>query len=365
MKTCTKLTSAGLAAAALFGLSGFTSAASAEPIRGNPQSTAAVVQVQEQPGSDGEMKAAATRRFTVSNLSDKSLRYMGSDAVHANDPFPASGTVIKPGGQLSVEVTFWFLYDQKVTSAFDVLDDNGSVVGKVQMDMKLDGFANPSSDGWWRGATSGQVKSDGYTIAVLNTAGTVTTIPAGQGQAQAGILEQYCQLGNASCQFTPTKHENVLGPRHVVGNMVYNNMPDSQNTTITVSDTVGATDSINIAASVKVSIMKIVEATVSTTYGHTWTTSHTFTQAEQLAIRPYYKAWLEAAEPMNRYTGDFVVTMGNTTWNLQDVSFDSPNPSGAGSYVKQTAPMTDQEKDDNPTGLVQSTVSAVQALATS
>lgn len=363
MKTATKLTSAVLAAAALFSLSGLTAAASAESTGGNA-GTAAVVQVQGQPGSDDEMKAAATRRFTVSNLSDKSLRYMGSDAVHANDPFPASGTVIKPGGQLGVEVTFWFLYDQKVTSAFDVLDDNGNVVGKVQMDMKLDGFASPSSDGWWKGATSGQVKADGYTIAVLNTAGTVTTIPAGQGQAQAKILEQYCQLGNATCEFTPKKHENVLGPRRVVGNMVYNNMPDSQNTTITVSDTVGSTDSLQIAASVKVSIMKIVEATVSTTYGHTWTNSHTFTQAEQLSIRPYYKAWLEAAEPMNRYTGDFVVTMGNTTWNLQDVFFDSPNPNGAGSYIKQTAPMTDQEKGDNPAGLVQSTISAVQALAT-
>ena len=365
MKTSTKLTSAVLAAAALFGLSGFTSAASAEPTSVNVHSPAAAVHVQEQPGTDDEMKASATRRFTVSNLSDKSLRYVGSDTVHANDPFPASGTVIKPGGQMSFEITFWFLYDQKVTSAFDVLDGNGNVVGKVQMDMKLDGFASPSSDGWWNGNTSGQVKANGYDIAVLNTAGTVTTIPAGQGQAQAKILEQYCQLGNATCEFTPKKHENVLGPRRVVGNMVYNNMPDAQNTTITVSDTVGSTDSLQIAASVKVSIMKIVEATVSTTYGHTWTNSHTFTQAEQLSIRPYHKAWLEAAEPMNRYTGDFVVRMGNTTWNLQDVYFDSPNPNGAGSYIKQTAPMTDQEKGDNPAGLVQSTISAVQALATS
>jgi hypothetical protein len=35
---------------------------------------------------------------------------------------------------------------------------------------------------------------------------------------------------------------------------------------------------------------------------------------------------------MIRDTGDFTVTMGNTTWNLTNVYFDCPDPDGAENF---------------------------------
>ncbi len=36
--------------------------------------------------------------------------------------------------------------------------------------------------------------------------------------------------------------------------------------------------------------------------------------------------------PMLRATGDFVLTLGNTTWRLHGVSVDTPDPDGTGAY---------------------------------
>ena len=43
---------------------------------------------------------------------------------------------------------------------------------------------------------------------------------------------------------------------------------------------------------------------------------------------------------MRRRTGNFTATMGNTTWNLTAVCFDSPNPDGAEHFDYHQHPMT-------------------------
>jgi hypothetical protein len=50
------------------------------------------------------------------------------------------------------------------------------------------------------------------------------------------------------------------------------------------------------------------------------------------------KCWIDAVEPLYRDTGNFTVTLGNTTWNLTGVYFDSPDPTRAGSFGVEGMP---------------------------
>ena len=49
-----------------------------------------------------------------------------------------------------------------------------------------------------------------------------------------------------------------------------------------------------------------------------------------MEVPPGWEVWLTDSPPMFRDTGDFSITLGNTTWRLHDVYFDSPNPDGNG-----------------------------------
>lgn len=44
-------------------------------------------------------------------------------------------------------------------------------------------------------------------------------------------------------------------------------------------------------------------------------------------------------------TGDFTIVMGNTTYIVQGVSFDSPNPNGRGRYIVTDRPITAADID--------------------
>jgi hypothetical protein len=61
-------------------------------------------------------------------------------------------------------------------------------------------------------------------------------------------------------------------------------------------------------------------------------------------VPAHTKVWVVATQPMLRDTGNFVFTLGNTTWNLYGVYFDSPNPSGNPGYEIKSAPLTSAER---------------------
>ena len=50
-------------------------------------------------------------------------------------------------------------------------------------------------------------------------------------------------------------------------------------------------------------------------------------------VPPKTKVWLDDAPQMLRDTGNFTITLGNTTINVTDVYFDSPDPDGNGNWT--------------------------------
>jgi hypothetical protein len=193
----------------------------------------------------------------------------------------------------------------------------------------------------------------GSTLTYLDPPGTVHDIPAGQGQAQAATLNQFCVNGNsATCSFTPTSEQKIDSPTHQVGNALLNNTDEVQSTEVDVMDAVGSTDSVEVGLTVGGKILGLVDVEVSAKYSHQWTFEHTFTQKTTVNCKPHYKCWITGIAPMLRDTGDFTLNLGNTTWNLHGVYFDSPDPNGNGAYEINEQPLTARQRATLPPRLI-------------
>ena len=76
-----------------------------------------------------------------------------------------------------------------------------------------------------------------------------------------------------------------------------------------------------------------MNVSISAIYGYTWTTSHEFDESMTATVPPKTKVWLDDAPQMLRDTGNFTITLGNTTIHVTHVYFDSPDPDGNGNWT--------------------------------
>jgi hypothetical protein len=95
-----------------------------------------------------------------------------------------------------------------------------------------------------------------------------------------------------------------------------------------------------LSVSAKGTVFGIVEVAVTAEASETWTNTYTFSQAIEVTAQPGEKVSIESRDPVKRVTGDFVLTMRNTTWNLYDVNFDSPDADRRGEYNAISTPIT-------------------------
>ncbi len=114
-------------------------------------------------------------------------------------------------------------------------------------------------------------------------------------------------------------------------------------TKLTAEDKVGSSNSVDIKIKAGYKFFDVIESSIVAAYGHEWTQEHTFSQDERLKIAPGDEGWLSMAAPIFRDTGDFTVKLGNTTWKLRGVYFDTPDPNRAGMLVADHRKLTTSE----------------------
>lgn len=363
MKTTHKIICTALATSVLLGFTGVAVAA-ADSISG---SAPAVAAAQDPMGPGDEMKAESTKRFVVTNLSGNTLRLksLPDKDRKDNSDLPKNGTLVLPGQELPLEVTYYFLIDNPVSITWDVLDDQGNVVGAAVTKLTLDAWNQKYSEIVSQSgpAEFKRIYASGD-VTVTDRNETVHEIPAGQGQRQANILNRYCEENSAAdCEFDVKESVPGWGPRHPVDAIEYNNTDAPGKTTVSKKETVGSTNSVTVGASMKASVLSAVEFAVNTAYTKGWSNSEEFTWTRELIIKPYYKAWLEVAAPVVNHTGDFTVKVGKTTWILHDVTFTSPDKDGVAHYFRQELPLTDAEKVVLPPTMSTSSESISTAIA--
>ncbi len=301
---------------------------------------------------------AATRSFHVYNASSYPLRLVSSYGDFSGG-HPAANSVLMPGvGYDDWELTYYFGSSTQGGASYQIRNDQGVAIGTFEASMQIYSIntnqtlceVQPlrTAPGAALGTCSpaGLNFVDGNTLTYLDPPGTVHNIPASQGQAQANTLNQLCAEDNsATCTFTPTSETHVDTPTHQVGGSVANDTDNVEvDQAITISDTVGGSNSVGVDVKVGGKIAGVVDVSVTGHYSHEWTYSHTFTQTIHTNVPAHTKVWIDATQPMLRDTGNFAFTLGNTTWNLYGVYFDSPDPNGNSGYVIKSAPLTSKER---------------------
>jgi hypothetical protein len=123
-------------------------------------------------------------------------------------------------------------------------------------------------------------------------------------------------------------------PARLVGDPAVNCQGRDVKDRITRTDTIGESNSIGIRSTAKTNyIVEKARGAVTAKYPHHWTQEHTFKQNLTLTVKPGDIAWVTAAAPIYRHTGIFVLTLGNTTWTLKDIQFDTPDPTQAAGFT--------------------------------
>lgn len=298
--------------------------------------------------------SAATDSFRVYNFSSYPIRFDDSNGDFSGGK-PAYGSILYPGASYhDFELTYTFSGIQDTGTVHYSILDNGKKIGEFWPHMSIGSFRTDwvyctmgSGPGQclppWRNVVNYWVS--GNTQTYLDPPGTVHNIPPQQGQAQADALKQLCAAHNAAkCTFTPTTRQEFEAPAHQVGKALGNPTDEEQDTDLGVEDKVGSTDSVGVEITAEAEILDAVKVAVTAKYDHEWSQEHTFSQIVHVHCPPHHRCWVTATEPMFRDTGTFTIHLGNTTWNLPGVYFDSPNPNGNGEFEVEEEPMSGTER---------------------
>ena len=297
--------------------------------------------------------------FNITNLSSHTIKLINITGDGHFEGRPADGSLVNSmGGAQDIEVSWRFMSNQSDTAHYAILDDSGKQIGTFDVTMTVagsNGVAHSTSTTSLGQVSGGNSPVGNQTqVTLLDPAGTVHDIPAGQGQQQADALKQFCSdNSSASCSFAAASETDVDSPSHQVGKALINNTDSDQETDLSEKDEVSATNSVGVDVSVNKKILESVEVGVQMSYKHSWTQSHEFDQDVKVTAKPYTKVWVMAVQPMLRDTGDFTIKLGNTTWILRGVYFDSPNPNGAGAYIVNSQSLDQQEQATLPQGFYQ------------
>ena len=311
MSVATKTMSVLAATAVFIGLGSLGSTAFADA----PAAAATTTQV------------GSTQGFHITNMSGDPLTLSRVTGAHL-DSAPAVGSVLQPGQDADFEIAYASAWDA------DTIYYTNAQGHTVIIDIGVEGGTIPES----RCTSSG-----GYDctraffhqkyITIADPAGTVHELSGTQAQAEADIAQRLCaNNSNATCSFThegPVQH--TTGPRHLV--TWHENSGDK--TDVWHVDTIDEQEESN---SVDVSVSagsefsafgEKIALEIKTAYGHEWSVKHGYKVGDDIPLDPGQTGYFWSVTPVLRYNGTVTVTMGQTTWELHGVHFDTPDPDGA------------------------------------
>jgi len=316
--------------------------------------------------ADGEIKQG--REFTVQNLTPNTLKYVGpanygpSVGAVLNIGQKVSFTVPYPDGSKS-DVSFKYVSVDPV----DLVPVDGPVydIG-LSIDQENGDYSDVSPTGrryvktfysirWdTKPFDSSCTRSCGWSgsTAVALWDSPATTVTVGGDSEKDRLRQEYLLSlcdgnGASSCTFAvnrdgnnqPVTPERGYGLPHQVSGFGSrpNDTTSPSTNTYTVTDATTQGTSWSLGASLKPKIPyldKIVDATISASYGGNSSATHTFSQSTTLTVQPGETGYLFTASPVLRYTGTWTVILGNpqnnegTTYTLTDTHVDRVNPDG-------------------------------------
>ncbi len=280
--------------------------------------------------------SALTNGFDVVNASSATMTLSSISGFQYGIAAPPTGSPIATANRHHLEITFQFLDSNSGTVTY-LLYRGNNYVGQVRANLTVVAIDRNDLSSCSVTSVSGYAwacVANGSTITVLDPPGTLYNVPPEQRQAQANVLRQLCidQTVAVTCSFAANSEVSVESPQHPTGGYVQNTTDVDQETTVHVGDKVGESNSVGVTITAGGTLFEVVKASVEASYGHEWTREHTFEQDVRVTAPPHNECDVLGTAPMLRDTGDFAITLGNSTWRLPNVYFDTPDPNHAGRY---------------------------------
>lgn len=311
--------------------------------------------------------SAATQGFDIVNLTGATLRLDSIDAFGAQPvferetPAPRKGDLLEPGADIHIELYSKYSIVNNSNRREVLLDFSqfpaSSAAPKRKFSLYLatgNALELPSQVSMTCTTTS-QCPVDGTTATMLDPAHTNITIPASNAPAQAAVLQDVCtKESGATCEFTPLERDPTTHPSEPVSDPVIN-CSKTQKVRVTekAEHTVGTTNSVEAGGSVEVEsnfFIGKVKASVEFKYGHEWLDEYKYGKDIEVEIEPHQVAWVEHSAPVIRFTGDFKLTIGNTSFTLTGAYFDNPDKGRTGKFYVRYDEATPAELENCKNG---------------
>ena len=208
-------------------------------------------------------------------------------------------------------------------------------------------------------------QKDGSTVNIVEPTPVAEVFPPDDHRKQGEVLRQYCNETNlpdnhVSCKFRAGGRFTITGPPHVVASRLPGQSPSgvvanckerSERVTITGEDVDHVTNSFGINNLLQnPEIYPIFSRTQQATKdkfitGYLTGADATFSKQLELDLLPGAIGWIEGENPIERFTGNYYLAIGNTTMDVTNVYFDDPVPiNNLVHWNTATVPMTAEQR---------------------
>lgn len=275
-----------------------------------------------------------TQGFDVYNLTSHPVVYQGTYFGRGEiDGGPAVGATIQPGHTFHFEISDPFIGGNSAGTEFAYADNPNFSNWKIGMYISATNDTRTECWGAWCSDDS-----DGGDVYLYDPPYTQVSMTAADQTAINDLVNSACGQSWASCNFDATEQTMDYTDAKEIGRFT-NSTQNTQSYTITYSNTVESSDTLEVGFRAMATIKEVVELELSTTYSHSWGTSTTFERSYNVTVSPYYKSVATAGSPIYKNDGDIIVKMGNTTFSLLDQEFISPDVNGAPDFVVHEYPL--------------------------
>lgn len=137
---------------------------------------------------------------------------------------------------------------------------------------------------------------------------------ADDGPAREQLIAD-CASGEGKCSFNePTLGKAYLGDFRQVSNSLYNCSTSDATQSMGWADTVGSTDSAGVSVTAGGKIAGLIDLSVTATYNHTWSSSHTENSSLNMTVKPGEVGWISRAQVMQTVSGTWQTHYDSPKW---------------------------------------------------
>ncbi|MCL6302932.1 hypothetical protein [Streptomyces kronopolitis] len=191
------------------------------------------------------------------------------------------------------------------------------------------------------------------TTASLGLVAAMAVPAAADDEVTRDQLIADCASGEGKCSFNePVLGTAYLGDFRRVSNSLYNCSTSDATQSMGWSDTVGSTDSAGVSVTAGGKIAGLIDLSVTATYSHTWSSSHTENSSLNMTVKPGEVGWISRAQVMQTVSGTWQThyddpKWGHYYWFVPD-TVTGPAPNGtdgqSNAVIVKTRNMTTAEK---------------------